>query len=128
MAAVAPRQQARRVPSADGPTGAAGSEIGAGSLAVIMDFVPMTTDEYDRVVEEVELSRTARRMSSPVFHWVREYPDGIRVIEIWPALEPLTSFIQSVLRPVLRDLRLPEPKLTFHDVPDYLTASEDNPR
>jgi hypothetical protein len=89
-----------------------------------MDFVPMTIGEYEHLVEQLEISRTARDLSNPFFHWVKEYPDGIRVIEIWPAPPPLMSFIENVLQPSLRDLGLPEPKLTFHDIPDYLDIGD----
>jgi hypothetical protein len=112
------------VPSADISTCAVpGTASGAGSIAVIMDFLPMTAAEYDRLVEQLELSRAARGSSNAVFHWLKKYPDGIRVIEIWSARRPLTSFIETVLQPSLRDLGLSEPKLTFHDIPDYLDIS-----
>jgi len=88
-----------------------------------MDFVPMTAGEYERLVEQLKPSRTARGLSNPVFHWVKEYPDGIRVIEIWPSRRTLTSFIETVLQPLLRHLGLSEPKLTLHDIPDYLDIS-----
>ena len=124
MAPTTGRPDTSCAPSAHTPTGTAGSGSRSGTIAVIMDFAPMTTRGYHRLIEKMELGRTAQGLSRPVFHWVKEHPDRIRVIEIWAAFQPLMSFMRSVLQPLMRDLGLPEPKWTFHDVPDHLMVSE----
>jgi hypothetical protein len=96
--------------------GESGSEPCRDSVAVIMDFVPMTFTQYEQMVDQLKAQRDGP-LSSALFHWYRVQPDGIRVIEIWPSRSTFTSFLDNVLQPLVKTLGLPEPHLSCHDVP-----------
>ena len=96
--------------------GVLGSEPCPGSVAAIMDFVPMSLTQREQMVDELEVQRGGP-LSSPLLHWYRVHPDGIRVIEIWPSRVAFVSFLEGILQPLVDDLGLPEPHVTCHDVP-----------
>ncbi len=107
--------------AADGsPVAELTSETPPGPVAVIMDFLAMTVDDYERMTKQLELGG-GPRLSRRLYHWMRAYPDGVRVIEIWPDIRPFVRFLDRAVRPVVSSLRLSEPKVSFHPVPNYLT-------
>jgi len=99
---------------------AIGGELGSkscpGSVAAIMDFVPMSLAQREQMVDQLEAQRGGP-LSGPLLHWYRVHPDGIRVIEIWPSRFAFTCFLEGILRPLMDDLDLPDPHVTCHDVP-----------
>ena len=92
-----------------------------GPVAVVIDFKAMTVDDYEQMTEQLDLLREGTAPSSRLYHWMRVYPDGVRVIEIWQELDSFGSFLEGTVRPVLRSRSLSEPKLAFHPIPNYLT-------
>jgi hypothetical protein len=97
--------------------GGSGSEPDRGSVAVIMDFVPMSLAQYEQMVEQLKVQRSSADSLSPLFHWYRVYPDGIRVIEIWPSRSAFAAFLEKVLQPMVKDVGLPQAHLSYYDVP-----------
>ena len=95
--------------------GESGSEPVRDSVAAIMDFVPMTVTQYEQLVDQLNVEWFGH--SRPLFHWYRVYPDGIRVIEIWPSRSAFACFFEGALQPLADELDLPEPHLSCHDVP-----------
>jgi len=92
------------------------SEPCPGSVAAIMEFAPMSLAQREQMVDELDVQRGGPQ-SSPLLHWYRVHPDGIRVIEIWPSRSAFTSFLEGTVQPLVDELGLPEPHVTCHDVP-----------
>ena len=97
--------------------GESGSDPPHGSVAVIMDFVPMSILQYEQMAEQLKVQRSGPDPLRALFHWYRVYPDGIRVIEIWPSRSAFTAFLEKILQPMVKDIDLPEPHLSCHDIP-----------
>jgi len=93
-----------------------GSAPCLGSVAAILDFVPMSQSQREQMVDVLDVQQGGP-LSSPLLHWYRVHPDGIRVIEIWPSRSAFATFLERTLQPLVNDLGLPEPHVTCHDVP-----------
>jgi hypothetical protein len=62
-------------------------------------------------------------LSSPLFRWYRVYPDGVRVIQIWPSRTAFNPYLEGTLEPLVEDLGPPEPQLSCHDIPRVAHSS-----
>jgi hypothetical protein len=57
-----------------------------------------------------------------MFHWITDTPSGYRVIDVWKTKEQFDKFAQETIGPVMQKLDMPQPKIEFIDVDNYLTA------
>jgi hypothetical protein len=87
-------------------------------IAAVLDFDGVAMDDYQRLCERLNPTRRHRRLQGCLFHWVKSYPEGFRVIEFWSGRELFDWFLDNEFRPLLRELGLVEPHLTIESVPE----------
>lgn len=110
------RRTVRIHPNDRATDGDLGSAPCPGSVAAILDFVPISQTQREQMLDVLDVQQGGS-LRNPLLHWYRVHPDGIRVIEIWPSRSAFTSFLEGILQPLVDDLGLPEPHVTCHDVP-----------
>jgi hypothetical protein len=100
----------------------------ADPIAAILDFEGGSADDYERLSDRMRPTCRNRRLQGCLYHWMKYYPDGFRVIEFWRGRDLFDRFLIEELRPVVRELGLVEPRLTIESVPpDALGGDEDPP-
>jgi hypothetical protein len=93
-------------------------------VAVILDFVGVNLDDYDRLIRAMHLASGGSALPGCLFHWARSTPDGLRICEIWRNRALFEFFEREELLPAYRRLRFPEPELDFYPVHNYLTSAD----
>ena len=92
------------------------------AVAVQMDFVGATLDQYDQVVAKMGLTPRGPGAPGGISHFVTKTDDGIRVIDVWETKEQFERFAQEQIGPFAKEAGFPgEPTLQFFDVHNYLT-------
>ena len=87
-------------------------------IAAVLDFEGVAMADYERLSERLNPSCRHRRLQGCLFHWMKQYPGGFRVIEFWTGRDPFEWFLENEFRPLLRELGLVEPHLTIEAVPE----------
>jgi hypothetical protein len=94
------------------------------AVAVVLDFDDATLDQYDEVVKLMGFSPKGAGAPGGLFHWVTKTDQGIRVTDVWDTREQFDSFAQEKIGPISAQVGIPNPpKITYHDVHNYLTAA-----
>ncbi|MGV9664908.1 hypothetical protein [Nocardia niigatensis] len=91
-------------------------------VAVIIEFEGTTLEDYDAINGELGLSPGGPMPASGLFHWVCATDSGIRVTDVWQSSESFQKFAAGRLMPAAQRAGVPEPRVTFTDVHNYLTA------
>jgi hypothetical protein len=91
-------------------------------VAVILEFENTNMDEYDQVVEKMGFSHGGHGAPGGLFHWVTETDGGFRVTDVWESKEIFEQFAQSTIAPLREEVGISEPKITYAEVYNYLTA------
>ena len=89
------------------------------AVALIMDFEGGTLDQYDQVLEKMELGGSLP--DGGVFHWAAKTDDGVRVVDVWESQEAFDKFAEEQIGPITAEVGLSEPKVTPHEVHNTLT-------
>jgi hypothetical protein len=93
-----------------------------GPIAAILDFAGATPSDQQRLADNL-MSEPRRRLNGCLFHWLKPYPDGFRVIEFWRCQDLFDRFWNGELKPLLDHLGVGEPYVRIEQVPeDVLTA------
>jgi hypothetical protein len=92
------------------------------AVAVDMTFEGGTLDQYDEVMAKMGLVRGGPLPPGAISHFVTKTDDGIRVVDVWESQEAFGKFAEEQIGPFTRELGLPEPEISFHDVHNYLTG------
>jgi hypothetical protein len=93
------------------------------AVAVILDFNGATLDQYDQVIDKMELPPGGPGPRGALFHWVTATDDGIRVTDVWETREQFEQFADEQIGPYSQEVGLPgPPALTFHEVHNHFTA------
>jgi hypothetical protein len=99
----------------------------ADPIAAILDFEGSSADDYERLSERMRPNCRHRRLQGCIYHWMKHYPDGFRLIQFWLGRDGFERFLIDELRPVVRELGLVEPRLTIEAVPpDALFGSDEH--
>jgi hypothetical protein len=92
-------------------------------VGVVLDFPGGTLEQYDRVIELMNLTPGGRGAPGGMFHWVTKTDNGIRVTDVWETREQFEQFAEEQIGPYTQQAGIPAPPdVTFHDVHNYLTA------
>ncbi|MDX6666427.1 MAG: hypothetical protein QOG68_2633 [Solirubrobacteraceae bacterium] len=88
------------------------------AVCVIMDFAGGSAEQYDRVVEKMDLGDHVPERA--IFHAAGGYGDGWRVVDVWESPEAFQQFAAEKIGPIAGAEGLPEPQVEMFDV-DELT-------
>ena len=92
-------------------------------VAVEMNFVGATIDQYDQILEKMGLTPGGAGPPGAISHWVAKTDDGMRVVDVWETKEQFERFAQEQIGPYSKEVGIEdEPAIRFYDVHTYLTA------
>lgn len=89
------------------------------AIALMMEFKGGTAEQYDAVIESLDLG--GRLARGGIFHAGGTTEDGIRIIDVWESKEAVDTFVQERLGPVSQRLNIPPPEVTVWPVRHMLT-------
>ena len=90
------------------------------AVGMIYDFKGATLDQYDQVVEKMDLGGKSEPGS--LFHWVAETDDGIRVVDVWEDRAKFDKFGEEKVGPITQEVGLPNPpEITEYQIHNILT-------
>ena len=88
--------------------------------AFILDFEGGTLDQYDEVIEKMDLG--GKSAPGGIFHWVAQTDDGIRVVDVWEKPEVFQAFSEEKIGPITAEVGLSEPAVATYEVHNTLAA------
>jgi hypothetical protein len=91
--------------------GGAVQTVGGNEMAVafIMDFAGGTTDDYDAVVEKMDLG--GRLPAGALFHAAGVSDGVLRVCDVWESEEIFQRFAEGKIGPLTQEVGLPRPEV-----------------
>ncbi|HET7398255.1 MAG TPA: hypothetical protein VFJ94_07010 [Intrasporangium sp.] len=93
------------------------------TIAVVMDFEGASVEQYDEVIKKMNFTPGGPGAPGGLFHWVTAVDGGLHIVDVWETREQYEAFAQEQIGPLSAEAGIPgPPKLTFHDVYNYLTA------
>jgi len=91
------------------------------AVAVVMDFNGATLEQYDQVIDKMNLTPGRQGPPGALFHWCAATDGGIRVTDVWQTREQFDAFAKEQIGPLTAEVGLGPPDTTFHDVHSYFT-------
>lgn len=91
-------------------------------IAAVLDFEGAAVADYERLSHRLHASCRHRRLQGCLYHWMKHYPEGFRVIEFWRGRESFERFLVDEFQPLLAELGLGEPLLTIESMPAQTIA------
>ncbi len=92
------------------------------AVAVVMDFNGGTLEQYDQVLEKMQLAPGGPGPRGAMFHWCAATDSGIRVTDVWQSREQFDAFARDQIGPFTAEVGLPgPPEAAFFDVHSYFT-------
>ena len=92
-------------------------------VAIEMDFPGATLEQYDQILEKMGLEPGGSTPDGAIFHWVTQTPQGVRIVDVWETQEAFDKFAEEQIGPYSQEVGLPEPKVEFVEVYNYLTGA-----
>lgn len=92
------------------------------AIAVVMKFKGASLKQYDEVVDRMGFERSGAGGSGGLFHWVTQTEDGLQITDVWESKDAFERFAQEQIMPHTAAVGITQPKLTYYDVYNYLTA------
>ena len=93
------------------------------AVAIEMNFTGATLEQYDRVIELMDLTPGGDTPPGALFHWVAETSNGLRVVDVWEDMETFDRFTQEQIGPFTKQAGIEsEPETTTYTVHSYLAA------
>ena len=93
------------------------------AVGVVMDLGGATLDQYDQVIEKMDLTPGGPGPAGLLFHWVTQTGDGIRVTDVWETREQFDRFAQEQIGPFTAEVGVPNPpEISVFEVHSYLTG------
>jgi hypothetical protein len=84
------------------------------AVAFIMDFPGGTLEQYDAVVEKMDLG--GRLPPGGLYHAAGAIDDGVRVCDVWESEEIFQQFAESKIGPLTAEVGLGEPEIRSFEV------------
>jgi hypothetical protein len=84
------------------------------AVAYILDFAGGTLDQYDAVLEKMQLGD--RLPAGALFHAAGVNDDGLRVCDVWESEEAFQRFAETNIVPVTESVGLPRPEIRTFEV------------
>ncbi len=91
------------------------------AVAVEMEIVGGTLDQYDQVIKKMGFRPGGSGGPNGMFHWVTKTDNGLRIVDVWETKEQFERFAREKIGPLSAEAGLPQPKITFHEIHNYLT-------
>lgn len=93
------------------------------AVAIEMNFKGATLEQYDRVIELMDLTPGGDTPPGALFHWVAETEDGLRVVDVWEDMETFDRYAQEKIGPFTKQAGFEsEPEITTHAVYNHLAT------
>jgi hypothetical protein len=93
------------------------------AVAIEMNFKGATLEQYDQVLELMNLTPGGATPPGAISHWVAATDDGLRVVDVWEDMETFDRYAQEKIGPFTKQAGFEgEPEITTYDVHSYLTA------
>ena len=89
------------------------------AIGLILDFEGGTLDQYDQVVEKMELG--GKPAPGGIYHWCAKTDDGFRVVDTWKNREAFDKFAQEKIGPISAEVGLGQPTITEYEVHNSLS-------
>lgn len=89
------------------------------AVAFIMDFEGGTLDQYDQVMEKMDLGDSVP--DNAHFHWAAETDGGVRVVDVWESDEAFQAFAEEKIGPYTAEVGLSEPVIERFEVHNHLS-------
>ena len=86
--------------------------------AYVMDFSGGTLDQYNQVVEKMDLG--GKTPPGGVYHWVAQTDDGFRVVDVWETSEAYEQFAEEKIGPLSAEAGLSPPTVQQYEVHNTL--------
>jgi hypothetical protein len=77
------------------------------AVGLILDFKGATLDQYDQVVEKMDLG--GKTAPGGIFHWVAQTDDGIKVVDVWGDRATFDKFAEEKIGPITQEVGFPNP-------------------
>jgi hypothetical protein len=92
------------------------------AVGVVMDFDDATLEQYDQVMEKMQLASSGSEMpAGGLFHWVTKTDTGLRVTDVWENREEFDRFAAEQIGPFTQEVGITaEPRVSFYDVHNYM--------
>jgi hypothetical protein len=91
------------------------------AVGLIMDFKDATLDQYDEVIEKMELG--GKVPPGALFHWCAGTDDGIRVVDVWEDRAKFDKFAEEKIGPITQEVGIPNPP-EITEFPAHNTLSQ----
>jgi hypothetical protein len=93
------------------------------AVAVQLDFLGATIDQYDQMSERIGLLPGGPAAPQELFHFVIGTEDGFRVLDVWESREAFESFAQDKLDPIYKEVGVRNPpQIQVFEVHNYLAG------
>ena len=93
------------------------------AVAIEMNFKGATLEQYDRVIELMNLTPGGDTPPGALFHWAAETGDGLRVVDVWEDMETFNRFAEEQIGPFSKQAGFErEPEVTTHEIHSHLAA------
>lgn len=91
------------------------------AVAIEMEFDGATLDQYDRVIELMNLEPGGAPPPGALFHWVTATDGGIKVVDVWESREAFDRFAEEQIGPHSATAGIDgPPRMTVHDVHSHM--------
>ncbi len=90
------------------------------AIAFLLEFAGATSDQYDRVIERLELG--GKMPSGGRFHIAGPTDDGFRVVDAWESKEDFDRFFEEKLHAALEGEGMPAPTISTWPIHNTLTG------
>jgi hypothetical protein len=87
--------------------------------AFILRFPDGTTDQYDEVIEKMDLG--GRVPENAHFHWAAKTDDGLLVVDVWETPEAFQAFADEKIGPLTAEAGLAPPQVEQYEVHNTLS-------
>ena len=78
------------------------------SVVMFLDLPGVTTDQYDRLNEEMGTTRPEDEPDALLFHGCGKTDEGLVIFDIWRSREELDDFLNNRLGPAVARLGFPQ--------------------
>jgi hypothetical protein len=93
------------------------------AIARLFECPGWTPDQYDQLIKTVDDrgSFGGRAWPGNLFHWATVTNDGILAVDVSESADAADRLVEEVLGPAIAELGLSLPKITEHQVHNYLS-------
>lgn len=97
----------------------------ASAIAVTMDFIGGTLDQYDKAIQMLEIQPDGGKGGPGcLFHVCEQTQVGIRLTECWESMEAFNAWSQQVIAPVSMAVGAQMPQVFMREVHAFTTSNE----